>query len=99
MSQNKNLDKVRESSQIQLRRSNRLRQPSTRYNFDEYVILTDERELKYFQETFESDENKKIVRCNAWWEKMIACIWQKIKYNFIKILNIFIKYFSIKYTL
>ncbi|CAJ2658024.1 unnamed protein product [Trifolium pratense] len=37
MSQDENLGEAPESSQVQLRRSNRQRQPSTRYNSDEYV--------------------------------------------------------------
>ncbi|CAJ2645756.1 unnamed protein product [Trifolium pratense] len=59
MSQDENLGEAPESSQVQLRRSNRQRQPSTRYNSDEYVTLTDEGEPEYFQEAMESDENQK----------------------------------------
>ncbi|PNX65828.1 hypothetical protein L195_g062791, partial [Trifolium pratense] len=50
MSQDENLGEAPESSQVQLRRSNRQRQPSTRYISDEYVTLTDEGEPEYFQE-------------------------------------------------
>jgi hypothetical protein len=37
------------------------RRPSTRYNFDECVTLTDEGEPEYFQEVMESDENQKWI--------------------------------------
>src|SRR6266487_4225588 len=59
MSQDENLGEAPKSSQVQLRRSNRQRQPSTRYNSDEYVTLTDEGKPEYFQEAMESDENQK----------------------------------------
>lgn len=59
VSQDENLGEAPESSQVQLRRSNRKRQPSTRYNSDEYVTLTDEGEPECFQEIMESDENQK----------------------------------------
>ena len=59
MSQDENLGEAPESSQVQLRRSNRQRQPSTRYNSDEYVTITDEGEPECFQEAMESDENQK----------------------------------------
>ncbi|CAJ2671557.1 unnamed protein product [Trifolium pratense] len=59
MSQDENLGEAPESSQVQLRRSNRQRQPSTKYYSDEYVTWTDEGEPEYFQEAMESDENQK----------------------------------------
>lgn len=37
VSQDENLSEALESSQVQLKRSNKQRQPSTRYNSDEYV--------------------------------------------------------------
>lgn len=58
-SQDENLSEAPDSSQVQLKRSNRQRQPSIRYNFDEYVTLTDEGKSECFQEAMESDENKK----------------------------------------
>ena len=61
MTQDENLDEVPESSQVQLMRSIRQRQPSTRYSSDEYVTLTDEGEPECFQEAIESDENKNLL--------------------------------------
>lgn len=59
ISKDENLGQAPESSQVQLKRSNRQRPPSIRYNYDEYVTLTDEGEPEYFQEAMESDENQK----------------------------------------
>ncbi|RDX79232.1 hypothetical protein CR513_40372, partial [Mucuna pruriens] len=44
---------------VQLRKSNRQRQSSTRYPSDEYVILTDGEELECYQEAMESEERQK----------------------------------------
>lgn len=55
MSQDENLSETLESSQAQLWSSNRKKQPSTRYNSDEYVTLTSEGEPECFQEVMESD--------------------------------------------
>ncbi|RDX87978.1 hypothetical protein CR513_30488, partial [Mucuna pruriens] len=44
---------------VQLRRSNRERQSSTRYNFDEYVTLTDREEPECYQEAMESEDRQK----------------------------------------
>ena len=59
MSQDENLDDAPEPPQFQLRRSNRQRQPSTRYSSDEYVTLIDRGELECFEETIESEEKQK----------------------------------------
>ena len=59
MSQDENLDDAPEPPQFQLRRSNRQRQPSTRYSSDEYVTLTDGGEPECFEEAMESEEKQK----------------------------------------
>ena len=59
MSQDENLSDATEPPQVQIRRSNRERQPSRRYSPDEYVILTDDEELECFTEAMESEEKKK----------------------------------------
>ena len=59
MSQDENLSDATEPPQVQLRRSNRERQPSRRYSSDEYVILTDDEEPECFTEAMESEEKKK----------------------------------------
>lgn len=48
MSHDENLGEDPKLSQVQLKKSNKQRQPSTRYNFDEYVTLTDEGEPECF---------------------------------------------------
>ena len=59
MSQDENLGDAIEPPQVQLRRSNRERQPSKRYSPNEYVILTDDGEPECFREAMESEENRK----------------------------------------
>lgn len=59
MSHNKNLGEAPKLSQVQVRRSNRQRQPSTTYNSDEYITLTDGDEPECFHESRESDESQK----------------------------------------
>ncbi|RDX94295.1 hypothetical protein CR513_23336, partial [Mucuna pruriens] len=51
MSQDENLGDAPELPPVQLRRSNRQRQSSTRYTSDEYVTLTDGEEPKCYQES------------------------------------------------
>ena len=59
MSQDENLSDATEPPQVQLRKSNRERQPSMRYSPDEYVILTDDEEPECFIEAMECEEKKK----------------------------------------
>ena len=59
MSQDENMSDAIESPKVQLRRSNRERQPSRRYSLDEYVILIDDEEPKCFIEAMKSEEKKK----------------------------------------
>ena len=59
MSQDENLGDAPEPPQVQLKRLNRHRQPSTRYSSDDYVTLTDEGEPKCFEEAMESEEKQK----------------------------------------
>ncbi|RDX87578.1 hypothetical protein CR513_30933, partial [Mucuna pruriens] len=54
-----NLGDALEPPLVQLRRSNRKRQSSTRYTFDEYVTLTNEEELQCYQKAMESEEKQK----------------------------------------
>ncbi|RDX85891.1 hypothetical protein CR513_32846, partial [Mucuna pruriens] len=68
MSQDENLGDAPKPPPIQLRRSNRQRQSSTRYTFDEYVTLTDGEELECYQESMESEERQK-----AWQSKLQKC--------------------------
>ena len=56
MSQDENLGGAIEPPQVQLRRSNKERQPSNRYSTNEYVILTDDGEPECFREAMESEE-------------------------------------------
>ncbi|RDX63642.1 hypothetical protein CR513_57903, partial [Mucuna pruriens] len=59
MSQDKNLDDAPEPPLVQLKRSNRQKQSSTRYTSDEYVTLTDGEELECYRESMESEERQK----------------------------------------
>ena len=59
MSQDENLSDATEPPQVQLKRSNRERQPSRRYSPDEYRILTYDKEPECFTEAMESEEKKK----------------------------------------
>ena len=52
------LGDIPESPQVQLRRSNRQKQPSTRYSCDEYITLTDGGEPECFEEALDSEEKK-----------------------------------------
>jgi len=45
--------------QVQLRRFNRQKQPSTRYSCDEYITLIDGRKPESFEEALESEEKQK----------------------------------------
>ncbi|RDX89868.1 hypothetical protein CR513_28338, partial [Mucuna pruriens] len=65
MSQDENLGDAPDLLPVQLRRSNRQRQSSTRYTFDEYVILTDGEEIECYEESMESEERQK-----AWQSKL-----------------------------
>ncbi|RDY02473.1 hypothetical protein CR513_14061, partial [Mucuna pruriens] len=59
MSQDENLADAPKPPPVQLRRSNRKRQSSTRYTSDEYVTLKDGEELECYQEAMESEEKQK----------------------------------------
>ena len=59
MSQDEDLGDAPEPPQVQIRRSNRQREPSTRYPSDDYVTLTDEGEPECYLEAIESEEKKK----------------------------------------
>lgn len=52
-------DEALDPPQVNLRRSIRERQPSTRYSPDEYVTLTDGGEPENFQEVFECEDKEK----------------------------------------
>ncbi|RDX75554.1 hypothetical protein CR513_44548, partial [Mucuna pruriens] len=65
MSQDKNMGDAPELPPVQLRRSNRQRQSSTRYTSDKYVTLTDGEEPECYQESMESEE-----RQNVWQSKL-----------------------------
>ncbi|RDX87768.1 hypothetical protein CR513_30719, partial [Mucuna pruriens] len=69
ISQDENLGDAPEPHPVQLKRSNRQRQSSTRYTFDEYVTLTDGEEPKCYQESMESEERQK-----AWQSKLQKCV-------------------------
>ncbi|RDX67309.1 hypothetical protein CR513_53835, partial [Mucuna pruriens] len=66
VSQDENLGDAPKPPPVQLKRSNRQRQSSTRYTSDEYVILTDGEKPKCYQESMESEERQK-----AWQSKFI----------------------------
>ncbi|RDX73011.1 hypothetical protein CR513_47433, partial [Mucuna pruriens] len=59
MSQDENLGDGLKPPLVQLKRSNRERQSSTRYTSDEYVTLTDGEEPECYQEAMESEEMQK----------------------------------------
>ena len=59
ISQDENLSDATEPPQVQVRRSNRERQPSRRYSPDKYVILTDDEEPECFTKAMESEEKEK----------------------------------------
>ena len=59
MSQDKNLGDSIKPPHVQLRRSNRERQPSKRYSTNQYTILTDDGELECFREAMEIEEKRK----------------------------------------
>ncbi|RDX81646.1 hypothetical protein CR513_37642, partial [Mucuna pruriens] len=69
MSQDENLGDAPEPSPVQLRRSNRHKQSSTRYTSNEYVTLIDGGELECYQEFMESEERQK-----AWQSKFQSAI-------------------------
>jgi len=50
------LGDIPEPPQVQLKRSNRQKQPSTRYSCDEYITLTDSGEPKCFEEALECEQ-------------------------------------------
>ena len=51
--------------ETQLRRSTRERQPSRRYTSDEYLLLSDGREPKSYQEVLLHDDKKIVVESYA----------------------------------
>ena len=59
MSQDENLGDATEPPQVQLRRSNKERQPSRRYSTNEYVILIYDGESDCFREAMENKEKRK----------------------------------------
>ncbi|RDX88348.1 hypothetical protein CR513_30076, partial [Mucuna pruriens] len=59
MPHDENLGNTSKPPPIQLRRSNRERQSSTKYTSDEYVTLTNGEEPKCYQEAMESEEKQK----------------------------------------
>ncbi|RDX57808.1 hypothetical protein CR513_62925, partial [Mucuna pruriens] len=59
MSQDENLGNAPEPPPVQLKRSNKQRQSSTRYTSDEYVTLIDVEEPECYQESMESEERQK----------------------------------------
>ncbi|RDX88079.1 hypothetical protein CR513_30373, partial [Mucuna pruriens] len=59
MSQDENLGDAPELPPVQLRRSNRQRESSTRYTSDEYVILTDGEEPECYQESMKNEKRQK----------------------------------------
>ncbi|RDX72140.1 hypothetical protein CR513_48417, partial [Mucuna pruriens] len=61
MSQDEILDDAPEPLSVQLRRSNRERQSSTMYTFDEYVTLIDGEEPECYQEAMKSKETQKGI--------------------------------------
>ena len=58
-SQDEDLGDALEPPQVQIRRSNRQREPSTRYRSDDYVTLIDEGEPECYLEAMGSEEKKK----------------------------------------
>jgi len=58
MSQDEDLSDASEPPQVQIRRSNRQREPSTKYPSDDYVTLTDEGEPECYLKAIESKKRK-----------------------------------------
>ncbi|RDX72100.1 hypothetical protein CR513_48465, partial [Mucuna pruriens] len=75
MSQDENLSDALEPPPIQLKRSNRQRQSSTRYTSYEYVTLTHGEELECYQESMEREERQK---------KCVALSTTKVEFGFIQ---------------
>ena len=48
---------------IPLRRSTRVRHPSTRYFVDDYVLLTDEEEPESYEEVMRYENKMKLMLC------------------------------------
>ncbi|RDX67979.1 hypothetical protein CR513_53086, partial [Mucuna pruriens] len=69
MLQDENLGDAPELPPVQLKRSNRQRQSSTKYISDEYVTLIDGEELECYQKSMESGERQK-----AWQSKLQKCV-------------------------
>ncbi|RDX76303.1 hypothetical protein CR513_43717, partial [Mucuna pruriens] len=69
MSQNENLGDAPEPPLVQLKRSNRQRQSSTSYTFDECVTLIDGEEPECYQESIESEKRQK-----SWQSKLQKCL-------------------------
>ncbi|RDX67348.1 hypothetical protein CR513_53793, partial [Mucuna pruriens] len=65
MSQDENLGDVPKPLPVQFRRSNRERQSSTRYTFDEYM----KKNLKCYEGSMESEERQKV-----WQSKLQKCV-------------------------
>jgi len=59
MSQDEDLGDAPKPPQVQIRRSNMQREPSTRYSSDDYVTLIDEGEFECYIEAIESEKKKK----------------------------------------
>ena len=59
------LGDIPEPPQVQLRRSNKQKQPSTRYSCDEYTTLTDSGKPECFEEALEREEKpiKSVLQC------------------------------------
>ncbi|RDY02478.1 hypothetical protein CR513_14057, partial [Mucuna pruriens] len=72
MSQDENPSDAPKPPLVQLRKSNRQRQSSTRYPSDEYLTLMDGEESKCYQEAIESEERQKGVV--AWQSKLKNCV-------------------------
>ncbi|RDY03729.1 hypothetical protein CR513_12653, partial [Mucuna pruriens] len=82
MSQDENLGDAPELPPVQLRRSNRQRQSSTRYTSDEYVTLTDGEEPECYQESMESEERQKAWQSKL--QKYVALSTTKAEVGFVQ---------------
>ncbi|RDX89796.1 hypothetical protein CR513_28430, partial [Mucuna pruriens] len=71
MSQDENLGDALELPPVQLRRSNRQRQSSTRYTFDEYVTLQMEKNLNVTRSPWRVKKGKRLGNLNC--RSMLLC--------------------------
>ncbi|RDX75687.1 hypothetical protein CR513_44402, partial [Mucuna pruriens] len=82
MSQDENLGDAPEPPLVQIRRSNRQRQSSTRYISDEYLTLIDGEEPECYYESIESEDRQKT--CQSKLQKYVVLSTTKAELDFFQ---------------